>query len=171
MRVLRLTRSALLALIVAGCGPPTIYDVDGRPVKEPAYIARVDGGLVAVDSGPAGIRAVLELQVPTAGSLISQWDVDMPVLRLGSGRLLSPVRVQQSAPHCWPSIPQQLRCGQEQGETKYCVRVAEAAQPDCQCTLRAEFVLLHWPQPSDLVLLGIGDSLAVAQLAVVESRR
>jgi hypothetical protein len=171
MPVLRLTRSALLALIVAGCGPPTIYDVDGRPVKEPAYLARVDGGWVAVDSGPAGIRAVLELQVPTAGSLISEWDVDMPVLRLGTGHLLSPVRVRQGSPHCWPSIPRQLRCGQEHGEAKYCVRVAEPSEPDCQCVLRAEFALQTWPQPSDLVLLGIGDSLAVAQLAVVESRR
>lgn len=171
MPVLRLAWGALLALIVAGCGPPTVYDVAGRPVKEPAYLADVRGGWIAIDSTDDGIRAVLEWQLPIADNPALPGELATPVLQLESGRVLWPYRFRWDPPQCWPVNPTRRRCEQARGDEKYCAWTIQPSGAECFSVLRAEFALGDWPQASDMVLAGISDSLAVTRLAVVESTK
>ena len=156
----RVCRWLLVGLYLAGCGPPILVDVDGRPIKHPALIASADGGWIAVDTSCARIRAVLELRIETPDRHLRPSDLGFLTLRFGADRPLWPARFQREAPTCSPAGREWLECLRIYDDTRECKRRGLPREEVCLHLVRAEFVLHRLPSPSDSAVLRIGESTA-----------
>jgi hypothetical protein len=156
-----------IVLLAAACGPPVIYDTDGRPVAEPAFMASVDGGWLAVDSSDGGVRAILEVRVPVPeGDVVGLDQTDLH-LWTGSGYPVSPVRLNQGSLQCRPSVLDRVECQGKYGDPQACPREGQADAQECYYLLCAEFSLLKLPSVYDPVVLSLGGSLTILQLMTV----
>ncbi len=156
-----------IVLLAAACGPPVIYDTDGRPVAEPAFMASVDGGWLAVDSSDGGVRAVLEVRVPVPeGDVVGLGQMDLQ-LWTGSGHPVSPVKLNQGSLQCRPSVLDRVGCQGKYGDLQACPREEQANAQSCYYLLCAEFALHELPRESDPVVLSLGGALSILQLVTV----
>lgn len=160
--------SPILLLAAAGCGAPMLYDVAGQPLKEPELIAQAGGLWLAVDSSAAGVRAVVEIQVAAPDGQKQAWDVSGLRLWTGKGPALAPARVRQSNVRCWPRAPKGGRCRGDPNDPETCTWQMQQGEAECYYMLCAEFALDQLPNPAEPVVLNMGGSLTVLQLAVVK---
>ncbi|UCF19972.1 MAG: hypothetical protein JSU87_00745 [Gemmatimonadota bacterium] len=155
---------ALIASIAVGCGPPVMYDVDGQPIREPLFMAALEGGWLAVDSSAAGVRAVLELEVAASGERETLAGPGELQLWTGSGLPLEPARLRQGEVECWPKLPSSVRCREGRGSNQACVQEVQGVGRECRYTLCAEFRLAELPRSHDPLVVNIGGSLTILQL-------
>ncbi len=161
-------RWTLLVLLAAACGPPMLYDPAGQPVREPEFVAQAGGLWLAVDSSAAGIRAVVEIQMAAPEGRIQTWDRTGLKLWTGSGPAISPVRLRQGSVRCWPTAPRGVPCGANPDDPRVCRWQVEPLGAECYYIVCAEFTLERLPDPADPVVLNMGGSLTVLQLAAVK---
>ncbi|UCC47336.1 MAG: hypothetical protein JSV41_07420 [Gemmatimonadota bacterium] len=159
---------ALLVLLAAACGSPVVFDTAGRPVAEPKLMARADGLVLVVDSSAAGIRAVLQLRIDAPEGSILHWERTGLRLWTGSRPAVGPAHLRQGPLRCWPSVSDRARCRERYGDTEVCVYGVQPGEAECYYILSAEFPLKELPNPKDPVLLSVGGSLTILQMAAVK---
>lgn len=145
-----------LLLQMAACGPPTIYDAAFEPVREPLLIADLGDGWLAMDSTDAGLRAVLQVEVPVGAEDGEPRLARELGLRCRSRGLDLPVRVRQEPPICEPAPPRRWECLSRFGDPEIC-RHYSTARTRCYAVVHAEFLFRSVPEPNDSVFLIVGD--------------
>jgi len=133
-----------LALGIAACGPPTLYDTDLRPVRNPIIVASVGNGRLAVDSTDAGVRAVLELHVEGSDAAAEYLALHVPRLHCSASGAHFPVRVRTEEPRCPARAPAADRCARDAAPGT-CAETRVLASPTCLYTVRAEFLFDRVP--------------------------
>ncbi len=130
-------------------------------------MAPVDGGWLAVDSSAAGIRAVLELKVAAPEGRVLAWEPAGLQLWTGKSYPVLPSRLKQGALRCRLTTGR-APCGGNAGDLDGCPVEVRRQQQDCYYILCAEFPLAELPTPADPVVLNVGGSLTILQLAVMK---
>lgn len=93
--------AGLVGLVGAAtaCGPPTLFDTELRPVREPAFVLPVPHGWAAVDTASERPRGVLELSLEADHRAVGErWAV--PVLECPAKHLHRADRARRDGPHC-----------------------------------------------------------------------
>jgi len=151
-----LALSIVMAVVAAGCGPPTLYDCAGRTITYPALMAPIDGGWIAIDTAGSRTRAVVELQLPAGSPETDLWSLPRLRLRVGSAATLSPVRTRRGPRSCHFVVAERGLCEEPQGDRKGCTW----GEPEERCfgTVRAEFLLDGIPELGQVAVLRVGES-------------
>jgi len=168
MPAARSSWGVLLVLCTAACGPPVVFDPAGRPVAEPELMARAEGLVLVVDSSAAGIRAVLQLRIDAPEGRVLNWKRTGLRLWTGTRPAVRPARLRQGPLECWPFAASRERCRERYGDTQVCTYVAQPGEAECYYILSSEFPLTELPSPKDRVMLSVGGSLTILQLAAVK---
>lgn len=154
------TRAALAGLLVAAasaaCAPPTVYDTELRPVRDPIILASVGNGWLAVDSTANGVRAVLEIQVEGSEAAADYVSLHVPRLHCSASGEHLPARVRTEAPRC--PIPPQARPECTGGSAGACRAARVLVTPSCLYTIRAEFLFDRVPHLDASHYLTFGQS-------------
>lgn len=146
-----------LALGIAACGPPTLYDTDLRPVRDPIIVASVGNGWLAVDSTDAGVRAVLEMQMEGSEAAAEYVTLHVPRLHCRASGAHFPTRVRTDEPRCPAPAPAAERCDRD-ASPETCVGAPVLASPTCLYTVRAEFLFDRVPHLDASHYLTFGQS-------------
>lgn len=148
-----------LAVGVTACGPPTLYDTDLRPVRNPIIIASVGNGWLAVDSTEAGVRAVLELQMEGSDAAEEYVALHVPRLHCRASGAHFPARVRTEKARCPAPTAIQSECV-DGASPEACRDALVLASPTCLYTVRAEFLFERVPHLDASHYLTFGQSEA-----------
>jgi hypothetical protein len=149
--------ACLAATALAACTAPALVDVDGRPLQSPVLVASIANGWVAVDSGPAGTRAVLALHAEVPRTDHQPLEIAGLQLRFGADSI-PPSRLHCEVPASCRSVKKPVEDPDEAGVEEPADHREEAVDEMCVHIVRAEFLLPRVPTPRDPVVLIIGDS-------------
>lgn len=133
-----------------------LRDINGRPIEQPAMVAELDYGWLAVDTSGPKISAVLQLEIETPYQELRASDLTALGIRFGSSRPLESALVRLDEPRCSPRLSPRLAC---RGiDDKRRCEAMNAPEALCRYVLRAQFFLENLPDRSDSVALIIGNS-------------
>ena len=144
-------------LLVGACGPDVLRDIDGRPIEDPALLARMEDGWLAVDTSGAEICAVLELEIETTYRELRVSDVGALGLKFGTSEPVQSALMHLTEPECSATLSPRLAC-RGIDDKRRCEAMGGAPEEMCRYVLRAQFFLADLPSRSDHVVLLIGSA-------------
>ncbi len=139
-------------LLLSACGAPTVYDVDLEPVRDPALVAELEGGRLAVDTTAGDPRAILELYVEAGARERGPPTLPAPWLRCAREGAHPPMRVRWGERICSGAAGRASECRVRSEDPSRC----RAHAPTCYYVLRAEYRFDHVPDPGESITLGLG---------------